>query len=66
MATDNKVEIGIQVNGKLRDTISLPRDCDPADAKTRALESPTILRYLDNKPPKNVIVVKNRIINVVI
>jgi len=66
IAADEKVNIGIQVNGKLRDTISLPRDSDTADAEARALESPAVLRYLDNKTPKKIIVVKNRIINVVI
>ncbi len=66
IAADDKIEIGIQVNGKLRDTISLPRDCESAEAETRALESPAIIRYLNNNVPKKVIVVKNRIINVVI
>ena len=66
LAADTEIEIGIQVNGKLRDTIKLPRDCETSDAEARALESPAILRYLDNKAPKKIIVVKNRIINVVI
>jgi leucyl-tRNA synthetase len=54
------------VNGKLRDTIMLPRDCEADDAEARALASPAIIRYLDGKAPRKVIVVKNRIINVVI
>ena len=66
LAADNEIEVGIQVNGKLRDTIMLSRDCENADAKARALESKAILRYLDGKAPKKVIVVKNRIVNVVI
>ena len=66
LATDDDIEIGIQVNGKLRDTIKLPRDCEACDAEARALESPAILRYLDNRVPKKIIVVKNRIINVVV
>ena len=66
LAADNEIEIGIQVNGKLRDTIMLPRDCEADDAKVRALASPAIIRYLDGKMPRKVIVVKNRIINVVI
>ena len=66
LATDNEVQIGIQVNGKLRDTIMLPHDCDASDAELRALASPAIIRYLDGKMPRKVIVVKNRIINVVI
>jgi len=66
LAADDEIEIGIQVNGKLRDTIMLPRDCEASDAEARALASPAIIRYLDGKPPRKVIVVKNRIINVVI
>ena len=66
LAVDDEVEVGIQVNGKLRDTITLPRDCEDTDAKARALESPAILRYLNGNEAKNVIVVRNRVINVVI
>ena len=66
LANDDDVEIGVQVNGKLRDTIKLPRDCETAEAKAKALELPAILRYLDDRAPKKVIVVKNRIINVVV
>ena len=66
LAADDKIEIGIQVNGKLRDTIMLPRDCKTSDAEIRALASPAIIRYLEGKTPRKVIVVKNRIVNVVI
>ena len=66
LAADNEIEVAIQVNGKLRDTIMLSRDCENADAKARALSQKAILRYLDGKAPKKVIVVKNRIVNVVI
>ena len=34
--TDDEIEVGIQVNGKLRDTIMLPRDCENADAEALA------------------------------
>ena len=66
MAAENSVEIGIQVNGKLRGTIVLPRDCDKDTAEAEALASPTIIRYLDGAQPRKVIVVPNRIINVVV
>ncbi len=66
LIADNIVEVGIQVNGKLRDTISLTRDCPKQEAEDAALASPTILRYLENQTPKRVIVVPNRIINVVV
>ena len=60
------VEIGIQVNGKLRATIRLRVDCDKTEAEEKALAHPTIVKYLDGSAPKKVIVVPNRIINVVI
>jgi len=56
----------VQVNGKLRDTVSLERDADEDTARAAALETPGVIRYLDGQSPKKVIVVKNRIINVVV
>jgi leucyl-tRNA synthetase len=66
LARDEEIEIGIQVNGKLRDTITLPRDVDDDEAERKALASAAVGRYLEGKMPRKVIVVKNRIINVVI
>ena len=66
LARDDEIEIGIQVNGKLRDTIKLPVDCPNQDAENKALASPAIERYLEGRVPKKVIVVRNRIINVVV
>jgi leucyl-tRNA synthetase len=65
LAADNEIEIGIQVNGKLRDTIKLARDCPNDAAEAAALSSAAVIRYLEGKTPKKVIVVQNRIINVV-
>ena len=66
LVTESSIEIGVQVNGKLRDTVSLPRDADEDQARAAALASAGVLRYLDGSEPKKVIVVKNRIINVVV
>ena len=60
------VEIGIQVNGKLRGTIRLAIDCDKDEAREKALAHESIVKYLDGQEPKKVIVVPNRIINVVL
>ena len=65
LARDDEIEIGVQVNGKLRDTIKVERDCPNEVAESLALESTSVQRYLDGKTPKKVIVVQNRIINVV-
>ena len=66
LVTEASVEIGVQVNGKLRDTVSLPRDAAEDEARSAALASAGVIRYLDGKEPKKVIVVQNRIINVVV
>ena len=58
--------IAVQVNGKLRGTIQLPRDTDKAAAEKAALELPGAVRALEGKPPRKVIVVPNRIVNVVV
>ena len=65
LARDDEIEIGVQVNGKLRDTIMVERDCPNEVAESMALGSTSVQRYLDGKTPKKVIVVQNRIINVV-
>ena len=65
LARDDEIEIGVQVNGKLRDSIKLELDCPNDVAEKLALASASVQRYLDGKTPKKVIVVQNRIINVV-
>ena len=65
LLVDNTVTIAVQVNGRLRATIVLPRDMKAADVEAAALAEEGVKRALDNKPPKKVIVVPNRIVNVV-
>jgi leucyl-tRNA synthetase len=62
---ENTVVIAVQVNGKLRATITLPRDMQVKDVEAAALAEDGVKRALDNKPPKKVIVVPNKIVNVV-
>lgn len=63
---DDTVTIAVQVMGKLRATIELAKDCDPKEAEAAALAVPNVQAAIDGKTPKKVIVVPNRIINVVI
>ncbi len=62
----NTVTIAIQVNGKLKATIDLLRDCDAASAETTALADSRIVAAMAGKPARKVIVVPNRIVNVVV
>ncbi|MGB1176532.1 MAG: leucine--tRNA ligase, partial [Candidatus Puniceispirillaceae bacterium] len=66
LVTESSVEIGVQVNGKLRDTVSLPRDAAEEEARAAALASAGVIRYLEGREPRKIIVVQNRIINVVV
>lgn len=60
------VKIAISVNGKLRDTIEVKKDEDDEVVKKIALNSENVLRHTKDKDIKKVIVVKNRIVNIVI
>ena len=66
LISQDAVNIGVQVNGKVRDTIELPVDAEEDVARSVALAAPGVVRYLEGRSPKKVIVVKNRIVNVVL
>ena len=55
----------VQVNGKRRAEIVLPRGSSREDAEAKALSETAVLRALDGKPPKRVVVVPDKIVNVV-
>ena len=61
----NNIKIPIQVNGKVRAVIEVPIDLDKSDIKEIALKEKNVLKFL-NKKPKKVIVISNRVINFVI
>src|SRR5262249_12465171 len=61
----DSVKIGVQVNGKLRGEIEVARDAEDDGVKAMALALDSVSRALEGKAPKRVIVVKNRIVNVV-
>lgn len=66
LLVDDTVTIAVQVMGKLRGTIELPKDCDPKKAEAAALNIASVKAAIGDKKPKKIIVVPNRIINVVI
>ncbi len=66
MLTDESVTLPIQVNGKRRAEISVPKDMDKAEVEKIALAHEAVARSLDGAQPKKVIVVPGRIVNVVV
>jgi leucyl-tRNA synthetase len=65
LLVDDEVTIAIQVNGKLRDTLTLPKAADKAALEAAALASEKVIRTLDGAAPKKVIVVPGRLVNIV-
>jgi leucyl-tRNA synthetase len=62
---EEKVTVAVQVNGKLRATLDLPRDAAREVAEAAALAEPAVTRALEGRTVRKVVVVPNRIVNVV-
>jgi leucyl-tRNA synthetase len=62
---DDTVVIAVQVNGKRRGEIEMPKDAPNAQVEAAALSLDAVARILDGNPPRKVIVVPNRIVNIV-
>ncbi|MDD1650422.1 MAG: class I tRNA ligase family protein, partial [Methylococcaceae bacterium] len=60
------IELVVQVNGKLRGKITVPVDADRAMVESTALNDENVLRFMDGKPPKKVIVVPRKLVNIVV
>ena len=63
---NNTVTIAVQVNGKVRATITLPADLDSKGTEDAALKDEAVQHALTGKTVKKVIVVPGRIVNVVV
>jgi len=65
-AASEEITLVLQVNGKVRDKLTVPADISPEAAKMHALESENVQRYLHGREPKNVIHVPGRLVNIVV
>lgn len=63
-AREELITLVVQVNGKLRDRIDIPAESDDATIQALALASPQVQRYLSG-PPRKVIVIGGRLVNIV-
>ena len=48
---EDSITLVVQVNGKLRDKITVPVGISKADAEKTALASETVQKFLEGKPP---------------
>ena len=65
LAEDNTVTMAVQICGKMRGTIEMPKDAPKADIEAKALALDNVARQLDGREVKKIIIVPNRIVNIV-
>jgi leucyl-tRNA synthetase len=65
LVVDNEVTYPIQINGKKRGDLTIARDADQGEVERAALGLDFVQKALDGRPPRKVIVVPQRIVNVV-
>jgi leucyl-tRNA synthetase len=63
---EDEVDIVLQVNGKVRDRIKLPLDATNADLETAALANEKVRKALGGQTVRKVVVVPNKLVNVVV
>ncbi len=66
LLVDDRVTLPIQINGKRRAQISVPRDMPADEVEKIALAEDDVVKFLAGQPVKKIIVVPGRIINVVV
>jgi leucyl-tRNA synthetase len=66
LLVDEEVTIAVQVNGKLRATVTAPRGAAREDLQAMALSTDKIVALLADATPKKVIVVPDRLVNIVL
>lgn len=63
---ENKFTIAVQVNGKLRGTIEISAKVDQDTIKEKAMKLPNVQKFINNRQIVKIIVVPNKIVNIVI
>ncbi|MFN2273956.1 MAG: leucine--tRNA ligase [Anaerolineales bacterium] len=66
LAKEDEITLVIQVNGKVRDRMTVPADISEEAARRAALGSEAAQRFMEGKSPREVIVVPGRLVNIVV
>ena len=66
LTKEQEITLAVQINGKLRDTISVDAEITEAAAKEAVLASPAVQKWLEGKEPKKIIYVKGKLISIVV
>jgi leucyl-tRNA synthetase len=65
LLVENTVTLPVQINGKKRAEVTVARDAPTAEIEAAVLALDAVKKALDGKPPRKVIIVPQRIVNVV-
>ncbi len=63
---NKEIAIALLVNNKVRDEITVAADMAEEAVKSEALKSEKVQKWLEGKPPKKVIYVKGRLVNIIV
>lgn len=63
---ESSKEYPVSVNGKLRTTMTISLEASASEVEKMALENEVVKKWLDGKPPRKIIFVKGKMVNVVV
>jgi leucyl-tRNA synthetase len=63
---EDSIELPVQINGKVRDRITVPAEATEDEIKSAALASKVVQKFLEGKEPRKIIVAKGRLVSVVV
>jgi leucyl-tRNA synthetase len=66
IAKEETITLIVQINGRVRDRLSVPAVTPDEELQKAALASDKVKRHLDGKEPRKVIVVKGKLVNIVV
>jgi leucyl-tRNA synthetase len=66
LAREDEVELAVQVNGKVRGRVRVPREAEEALVKEMALAEASVKPYIDGKEIAKLVVVPGRVVSIVI
>ena len=62
----NEIEMVVQINGKLRGKITVTKNAKQKQIENQAVEDEKVKRYLEGKTIKKIIVIPERLVNIVV
>ena len=65
-AKEDEVSIAVQINGKVRDRITVAADASDETVQAAALAAEGVIRALEGKSPRKIIVIKGKLVSIVV